>query len=1017
MKNLLLISITAAGLLLNGLFKSAYSIPSAGMCMVKDINQEIESNPADLGITSRIPSSYFEVNMLSENEPAHESLFGPARKIRANPDDLKPDVHPRLVFGKAEWSALLKRYADPRFFHKQGTWSSYVRHFTIRKGPSSSIISVLAKMETTGETDAYKSRPFEKDSADFEKYRLGLHSLATKVLLMNPLGSISFFLCTLWSGVSDEMNEKFLPSDIEKTCINAMVAWSKILLAHRTYYCNPGCPPSRNDAARTYLWNKNMQWQMHHDYFSAGSGLAFSYDILYDRMSIDSRRYVRSALALLVLDRSVWGTCETSTRECPNAAKDPHRIVSNWALYHSNLFLTNLAIEGDTDFDAYTQNVLHMHSARTGFNTKLHARFLAVIKSYLNHGFYPDGSTIEDGYSYFVAFREGSLGLIAAQRRGINVLDTPRFRNIIHNAAQMFEPWQCGRLIGHASGGGINYNSFIGLFYYIYPEGQLPAMLWRQRFGSYHASVPCRTEWWQTITQLAFLGGEHRTKAESPQGLNNETKAKFPLSFYSKRRGLLIARNDHSEKSTYIHFDPRPDAFFPGHDNADRGTITYTALRQTWLDDLDWSSNLDSRKHSLLHIDGLAQGEKAPSVKMIRLSDKDDILIAVADLTYAYNVQWAPGWNYNRPTVRNVKVYDDVHTAPQHVPVRFTEREFKSPWDLGWPSDDKANDLGFNNMTTLHGREDIGFRGFWNWKRSYRTHALKHVIRSVCLIRSQKNLGTFLYVDVAHTGDTRIHSFEEYLILQADVSVATYSRCAGSLCIIGLRNPSGAGVDVHVLGLGQARFRVEAFGSGRRVVVRTDGEKEEMWVAFHPLGYGRFLLQREDGGVVVGVGREKFRFRIGEDGGIVRKGEVKIGPMVAQSIGMDKVIVFKEKQLEKSEHLFLHKTNADFQIVLRIVSGSEKGHRDLLVTCGKETTTRTSLAIYECGEGEVAKRRYRERECTLLEESGNNHACYLQSGKHWWEGDLMGGREYFVAVSVWRVLNAEVKVGIEHLLA
>lgn len=130
-------------------------------------------------------------------------------------------------------------------------------------------------------------------------------------------------------------------------------------------------------------------------------------------------------------------------------------------------------------------------------------------------------------------------------------------------ATQMHEPWVCGEYIGH-SGGGLLYPPFYALARYVYPDGILRSMLWRQRMTTTFTSTPCRISWPQTMMQRAILGDEHGANSvESPQNLPATHSTLFPKNVYYTRRGLLVARSSLKEDAIYFHFDTRPDAFFP----------------------------------------------------------------------------------------------------------------------------------------------------------------------------------------------------------------------------------------------------------------------------------------------------------------------------------------------------------------------------------------------------------------------------------------------------------------------
>ena len=795
-----------------------------------------------------IPKSRFYLSNVtaahySVENPVNPALFGAVRDVIATSKDLAPGVHPRIVMGKHEWDALVSRHANPKYFDKTGTWSKSILKLTRKNGPESSFLDRIAELESSGATGAFsgKNRNQFGSNAAYQRYRGSLKKLADHVKHANELHSHSFFLCAFWATVSEKQGENaFLPRNTTEKCINASVAWAKVLMSHRQYHCTPKCSAPLNDAEKAYLWNNNLTWSVSHDWYTAGSSLALSYDVLYQKMSPAQRRIIRSALSLLVMKRWTWGLADETTASNPNPETHPHRIFGNWAMYHSNLYLTNLAIEGETGHIPYADAVLKRNNA-TGFNKKMNRKFEALIKAFMTHTIYPDGSTFEDGYTYHTAFREGSMGFLAAYRRGINVLNTPKFRNTIHNAAQMFEPWHCAPLVGHSSGGGLGYPSYVGLFRYMYPDGPLPKMLWGQRFGkNFTESASCRMLWTQSMSQMAFLGDEHADDYENiavaPESLTEELQSSFPLGYVSTRRGLIISRGSYAQNTSYMHFDARPDSMFLGHDNADRGVITFSALGRRWLDDLPWKENLESRKHSLMHVDGKSQALKAPSVTILKVTDSDSSFVASADLTYTSNVQWAPAWQGPNSGTGDVKEYaaDGSYEVKTY---KFVDREENTPWDLGWPMEDDAADIGFTRNMSMTGNLDVGFGGMNEWRRLYRDSLLDYHVRSTALVRSESSpIGFGLLVDAVSAGSGD-HVFESYLVLCDDEEVMTSdSNCEQDKCRVPVSGGDGKRLDIHVSTLGKnLRYKLEKFDGHQRLVFMTSGiAKEEFWLAFHP---------------------------------------------------------------------------------------------------------------------------------------------------------------------------------------
>eukprot|EP00178_Gracilaria_changii_P001636 TRINITY_DN1230_c0_g1_i2.p2 TRINITY_DN1230_c0_g1~~TRINITY_DN1230_c0_g1_i2.p2 ORF type:complete len:874 (+),score=112.46 TRINITY_DN1230_c0_g1_i2:6390-9011(+) len=812
-----------------------------------------------------LPSSRFYLSNITGSaayftldKPVHSSVIGPIRASLKRPVVPPANEHPRVLVSADEWNALLARHSDPAHFNQPNSWSASLIALTVKHGPNASVVHKLAQLEQHRHTHVFSGKPSVhfSSSAEFERYRRSLKPLADHLKLMTEADSHSLFLCAFWAQVAEKVpaQHHFLNASVMDTCIHATVAWAKVLMAHRTYHCNPSCSVTQHDAEKAYLWNYDSIWEVSNDWYTAGATLALAYDVLHHRLSDQQRRVVRSALALLVMKRWTWGVVDENSAKYPDAETHPHRIVSNWGMYHSNLYITNLAIESETDFVPYAQHVLTEHQS-TGFNAKMNRKFEALIKAYMTHSVYPDGSSFEDGYTYHTAFREGSLAFLAAHRRGHNLLDTPRFRNIIHNVAQMFEPWTCAPLVGHSSGGGQGYPAYVALLRYAYPDGVLPQMVWAQRFGkNFTNDDNCRIWWTQTMTQVLIFGDEHKQQpfmvADAPESLPASAKKHFPLAYVSTRRGLIIMRATYSQKSSYMHFDARPDSFYLGHDNADRGIITFSALKRRWIDDLPWKENIDSRKHSLLHVDGLAQAVKAPSVTILKAVDTPSYSIASADLTYTYNIQWAQAWQ--GPSIGTADVVEyRKDGSPYKKKYSFPDAEVHSPWDLGWPMEDNATDIGFTRDMTMNGNPNLAAFGMNEWRRHYRSQLLQYMVRSVIMVRQPNDeVGYGVLVDAVSAG-SGTHTFESYLILEDEVKVKkSTSECNGKQCRIVLESTAGELLDLHVLALGDnLNFRVEQFDGHERLIVKSVREvSEEFWLAFYPRSRdpNDFSMVRED---------------------------------------------------------------------------------------------------------------------------------------------------------------------------
>lgn len=795
----------------------------------------------------------------SDENPISSELFGEPFVTPAPAADLAPGVHPRLLYNAEQLDRMLQEQADT--VHDPDSWVYYQFHLSKHRGPESPSIQHLAGLDLSA---------YIGDSADLSSWttaqRETLKTLATEVPARWPTDMPSYYICSHWALVNEKLSsaDRILPADTAELCRNGTVAWATALLAHRAYYCASDCSGDPM-VDRSYIWDVDRWFTTSDDWHAAGASVALALDLMYDRYTVSQRRRILSALALLVLKKETWGCTEDSTAKSPNAAIHPHRIFSNWAMYHGNLFVMNLILEHEDNIDTYARFALQSHFETSPFNIGILYRYDLLMNAYFDHSIYPDGSTFEDGYTYQISMTFGALAAVVATRRGSDLLTSARFRGHAHFYYQMSEPWQCGRLIGHASGGGQSYVGVEALFKYAYPKGAIPALNFRHRMGTFKNNQPCRINFDQSLFQSTALGSNHDTSvttAESAQGLSPFHKNLLPKSIYAPRRGLVIMRNGWNEDDTYVHFDARPDSFVVGHDNSDRGVFTFTAMRQSFLTDYyAWNKNVHSRMHSLIHVDGLSQDEHVPTVRMVRATDDGEVAIAAANLTYAFNVQWARGGNTENPPRANVVEYTD-DTNWKYVSYQYTEKADEDIFELGWQEGDTGADIGMQRpQFALWGDPDLGFSGQWEWKRNYRRTPLDWVTRSVALVRSKDNIGYLVVADSIGLPDEASHKVESYLMLHDGVSVnQADSSCVSATCTIVLMSPGGSSrADIHIRnskGVGMD-YRVEIFTTDalhKRIVVRMQATVSiDVWHAFYARVSGstdKFSMSIDNSGLV-----------------------------------------------------------------------------------------------------------------------------------------------------------------------
>lgn len=880
-------------LILCVLFRTTASAPVAGFCKAKVRTSEERGRTKPRDGTFGAQSVNKERLNASRAHLNSSRLFGSIWNIVADPKDLKAYSHPRVLVNRKEWERILRQYTNEESLETRGTWSNHFFGSTVHKGPLSTIISHLARLYLSGATSVYDGRAYQKNSPQYESYRRQLKPLADRMQMMSPLGSVSFFMCAFWANVDELLKESILPKGTYETCIHATVAWSKILLSHRAYYCHPKCPLSQGDPNGIFIWNSKKPWDLSDDYASAASSVALAYDVMYNRMSLEERETVRSAIALLVFKRCSLGNSGFTSDKATstNSSAVLNQIPDGWDVYRSNLYITNLAIENEDEFDAFTTDILLKGEGASTGEISGSFPFFEDTEANTTYSNFLHESTFEDGYAYFMGIRLGALGVIASHKRGSGLLDTSLFRNFIYNTAQFSEPWQCGGLMGYENGAKeeLFYNIYLGLFKYIYPEGELPAMLWRQRFGSFENHSPCRTDWWQSIISLAFFGGEHTTQAKSPEGLGEKAKEQFKLSSYAPECGLMAARGSHNEQAAYVRLDARSEKFFGERSNKNRGFFTFSVLRQTWFDESSRNGVPGSREHSLVHVDGFAADDVNLSGKISRVSDNGKVFIAVADLTDSYNNQWTSELHREMTFERKARFLDETETLLQ-TSSRTDDESRQDRQGVTQTGSDVGLGNDFINSFVYHKIEGDKVGDSQTWRKENEKRFLSHIVRSIGLIRSKKGgPGLVFFADSINVGSGS-HRFESYVILGHSIQVEYgLSFCTGNYCKVILRGKDSASVEVHVVSTSNSiGFHVENVNKGReRLVVKSEGlASEEIWMALFPKQEGcnqSFAMTPGEDYMTIDYEGSTYEFEIDdEDKGVANTGLPPMEPIILQ---------------------------------------------------------------------------------------------------------------------------------------
>lgn len=442
-----------------------------------------------------------------------------------------------------------------------------------------------------------------------------------------------------------------------------------------------------------------------------GAGYALAYDLLYNDMTGDERSIVRGALA-----------AATEGRKSHGMGEPRGRAISNHYGYHGDLAVMLAAIEGEEGFDQKTWDGIRQ-----------------VLLDHWDVAVAPDGYYHEDGY-FHLGFREGSRGLLVLARRGDNVFPTEKYRKWAESLALDLEPFDSGSMIGGASGGpdSWKYPDFAIIMKYMRPEDPVVDYVYRWVVGTDYKKNH------RGLFGQAFFCSDYNSDPAKPNTLEGSG---LELARFYPRRGKLIARSDWSPDAAYLIFDARPDAFTIGHDKVDRGNFIFSALGRSFATHGSFRDHTPSTDHSLVHIDGKAQGYKAPSVKFLEWKDDGRRVSGRADLKYAYDWQWSPPWP----------------KEGQKFPPPW-EPETSDPRALGWPDDPDWL------PHTLHGTPDVGYQGSWMWRRPY--NPVERAERSVQLVRGER---PYAVIEDDIKKDGQPHRYEWYLHLADDLVILKQS--------------------------------------------------------------------------------------------------------------------------------------------------------------------------------------------------------------------------------------------------
>ncbi|MEM7112591.1 MAG: hypothetical protein AAF614_09160 [Chloroflexota bacterium] len=622
-------------------------------------------------------------------------------------------VHPRVFVSAAELPALERRLTSAGFGANVTPW---LKNKVTNQVNAGAFLRTLADMslDPNNVTDA------EIDASFFDYGEFDSHDLA---------------IMALWGAIFTNGEANYV-AGAKETAVSAATNYAIIAQNIHQRYLNgdySGLDATTTAAIQSH-WNQqsNYTFKLQHIRRNGGLGLALAYDMLYNEMTTDQQDTIRQALSIGTTGWNIWGGNDNSTVGLDRNA------VSNHYGYQGDQAVMLAAIYGEagfsqTDWDAIVQ----------------------VLQNYMRVGFYASGYPIEDSYGPDLGLREGSRGLIALARQGVNEFAARpnEMVNIGKAIAHDVESVPNGALIGGESGGNYafspsspaatnvnpTYPTFHIVWKHVFPTDETIDWLYRWRMGDDYRRI------WksQSTVDYAFFGGDY-------DSLSNDGRS---LTQYFPQRGKVVTRNNLTNNAVQFAFDARPDAFNIGHDKAGRGFFSLNGLGRRWVVHLNFRDVRFGDESSTVQIDGVGQPYKTPSVKMIEEPTDDGILMtATADLKYAYDWQWNQPWTTSSGASPNPDGSDPNWEHETIDPATF----FVSGAAPNWLPN------------SLWDSANHGYRGMWMWRRPHLP--VQKAFRSVAYVRTT---APFVIIADDIRQDNSSHLYESLLQLPYDLDQMT----------------------------------------------------------------------------------------------------------------------------------------------------------------------------------------------------------------------------------------------------
>ena len=557
----------------------------------------------------------------------------------------EPGVHPRILFSPGDIPLLKRRLENSKTGRKALIETRFLLGQTLYN-PDSDEGKIYAKL-VTGDTADLKFLTPEPPQ-----------EVGSLTLVTPP----RHWFVGYTQSLTDTLHTAYLPNLLAASAFQCQLDGDAArgrdtAAAIANYYTlrNPFIDAYADEQQRRQLAPKDY-WRAISG-VAGGNNLAFCYDLAAPWMNEAQRDVLRHAISSATSGRLAYGM------------NGPARWVeTNWSGWDLELYLTALAIEGESGYDPHIQPAA-----------------LRTLKGYLQWGISPQGTIFESNGKIGAGFHYAMLTAIALARRGDNLLGHPHLRQFPLAQAQHVVP-SGDYNVNNGTWGNANfaYGHFFTAFFPGEKIGAAGDFLMRQdrpalaAFDPEHyqrsldatvrkpATAPTGQPLdkinWHKLTPLTpahvmgptpydcadWRGADvpanlPATSARAAAQAFAKTRESLglPLDFADPVHGLLTSRSGSDADALFLMFEARANLSTIGHQQHDAGHFYLAALGEMWGVEAGAKSGY-SCDHSNVRIDGLGLADVAypPRVKFLGSSLTPVGALATADISNAYNYGW-----------------------------------------------------------------------------------------------------------------------------------------------------------------------------------------------------------------------------------------------------------------------------------------------------------------------------------------------------------------------------------------